>query len=246
MIKHKIIKISTLALLASLVTSSPAYSDETTTASGASVAMKSDQQKLSYTIGVKAAQELKLYDLDTAAYLAGYKDMATDTKLQLADKEMEAAIMQFQKSVKAKYDEQMKKMQEAAKGNLSTGAKYLENNKTQAGVLVTPSGLQYKIITAGTGAKPTLGQSVTVNYKGSTIDGKEFDNSYKRNRSETFKLEKGGLIEGWVEALQMMPVGSTWHIVIPSSLGYGDKGSPPVIEPNAVLVFDIELVSVKK
>jgi len=126
-----------------------------------------------------------------------------------------------------------------------SGTKFLANNKAQPGVQVTASGLQYKIIKQGTGPKPKLGDSVTVNYKGSTIDGKEFDNSYKRNRSETFKLEKGGLIDGWIEALQLMPVGSTWQVTVPPALGYGERGMPPVIEPNSVLIFDIELIATK-
>jgi FKBP-type peptidyl-prolyl cis-trans isomerase FklB len=234
-------------MYASLLTSAQAYANMPDPTTGLSLV--SEQQKVSYTIGVKTAQELTQYDLDTAAYLAGYKDAAMGASFQLSEQDMDASITKFQQEIHDKreteHKQMAKKMQDSAVKNLAAGTKFLDNNKTQPGVQVTASGLQYKIIKTGTGPKPKLGESVTVNYKGSTIDGKEFDSSFKRNRSATFKLEKGALIDGWVEALQMMPTGSTWQIIVPPALGYGEHGMPPVIEPNSVLIFQIELISVK-
>jgi len=121
---------------------------------------------------------------------------------------------------------------------------FLETNKKKPGVITLPSGLQYKVITAGKGAKPSANDVVTVNYAGKLIDGTEFDSSYKRGQPATFPV--GGVIPGWVEALQLMKAGSTWELYIPSSLAYGEQGAPPVIGPNQTLIFKVELLDVKK
>jgi FKBP-type peptidyl-prolyl cis-trans isomerase len=127
--------------------------------------------------------------------------------------------------------------------NKAKGEAYLEANKKKDGWNVTPSGLQYKIITTGTGAKPAATDTVVTNYRGTTIDGTEFDSSYKRNQPAEFPVNE--VIPGWTEALQMMPVGSKWQLAIPASLAYGEK-APPEIGPNSVLLFDIELLGIKK
>ncbi len=121
---------------------------------------------------------------------------------------------------------------------------YLDENKKKPGVVTLPDGLQYRIIKTGKGPKPGPTDMVTVNYSGKLIDGTEFDSSYKRNQPAQFPVN--GVIPGWVEALQLMPVGSTWELVIPASLAYGDQGAPPVIGPNQTLIFQVELLDAKK
>lgn len=129
-----------------------------------------------------------------------------------------------------------------AQKNKMDGDAFLAANRTKPGVTTTPTGLQYKIITQGSGSKPQKDDVVTVNYAGTLIDGTEFDSSYKRNQPISFKLNS--VIPGWVEALQLMPAGSTWEIYIPSNLAYGELGAPPVIGPNQTLIFKVQLLSV--
>ncbi len=131
----------------------------------------------------------------------------------------------------------------AADQNQAAGAAFLEANKKQAGVVTLPSGLQYKIIKEGNGAKPTASDTVTVNYAGRLINGTEFDSSYKRGQPISFPVN--GVIAGWTEALKLMPVGSTWELYIPADLAYGSRGAPPVIGPNETLIFKVELLGIK-
>ncbi|MFA6409290.1 MAG: FKBP-type peptidyl-prolyl cis-trans isomerase [Gammaproteobacteria bacterium] len=135
-------------------------------------------------------------------------------------------------------------MQTTQDKNQTQGTAFLEANKTKPGVVTLVSGLQYKIIKEGKGAKPSPNDVVTVHYAGTLIDGTEFDSSYKRGQPASFPV--GAVIPGWVEALQMMPVGSTWELYIPSQLAYGTRGAPPLIGPNSVLVFKVELLDIKK
>jgi FKBP-type peptidyl-prolyl cis-trans isomerase FklB len=135
-------------------------------------------------------------------------------------------------------------MQVANTKNKSAGETFLAANKTKQGVITLPSGLQYKILTAGTGPKPLKSDTVTVNYAGTLIDGTEFDSSYKRGEPATFPV--GGVISGWTEALQLMPVGSTWELYIPANLAYGENGAPPAIGANETLIFKVELLNTKK
>jgi FKBP-type peptidyl-prolyl cis-trans isomerase len=127
--------------------------------------------------------------------------------------------------------------------NKKEGEAFLAANKSKPGVVTLPSGLQYKILTAGTGPKPTATDSVNCNYRGTLIDGKEFDSSYKRGKPVTFPVT--GVIKGWTEALQLMPVGSKWQLFIPSDLAYGDRGAGADIGPGATLVFEVELISIE-
>lgn len=127
--------------------------------------------------------------------------------------------------------------------NKAEGEAFLAANKEKPGVVVLPDGLQYKVITAGQGDKPTVKDTVTVDYSGKLINGKEFDSSYKRGEPATFQL--AGVIPGWTEALQLMKVGSTWELYIPAELAYGEFGAPPSIGPNETLIFKVTLVSIK-
>lgn len=135
-------------------------------------------------------------------------------------------------------------MQTTEDKNQIDGKAFLEANKTKPGVVTLVSGLQYKIIKEGKGAKPSFNDLVTVHYAGTLIDGTEFDSSYKRGQPTSFPV--GAVIPGWVEALQMMPLGSTWELYIPSQLAYGTRGAPPFIGPNSVLIFKVELLDIKK
>ena len=134
-------------------------------------------------------------------------------------------------------------MQQLGETNKKAGEEFLAANKTKDGVVTLPSGLQYKILTAGTGPKPTLSDSVVCNYKGTLLDNTEFDSSYKRGQPATFPV--GGVIKGWTEALQLMPVGSKCQLFIPPDLAYGPRGSGPTIGPSSTLIFEVELISIK-
>jgi FKBP-type peptidyl-prolyl cis-trans isomerase len=138
---------------------------------------------------------------------------------------------------------QMEKMQKAGEKNKKEGETFLTANKAKPGVVTLPSGLQYKILQAGTGPKPTATDSVSCNYRGTLIDGTEFDSSYKRGQATTFPVS--GVIKGWTEALQLMPVGSKWQLFVPASLAYGDRAASALIGPDATLIFDVELVSIQ-
>ena len=147
-------------------------------------------------------------------------------------------MMAFQKEV-------MAKQAEVAKKNKTEGDAFLAENKKKEGVKTLPSGLQYKVIKAGTGKKPKMNDTVTVNYRGTLIDGTEFDNSYKRGQPATFQVN--GVIPGWTEALQLMEQGAKWQLFIPSNLAYGERGAPGgQIGPNATLIFEIELISIQE
>jgi FKBP-type peptidyl-prolyl cis-trans isomerase len=164
--------------------------------------------------------------------MAGTKPLMTDAETQAALTALQADLKKHQAAVAAA---------EAAK-NAKAGDTFLTENKAKPGVVTLPSGLQYKILTPGNGPKPTADDVVVCNYKGSLVDGTEFDSSYKRGKPATIPV--GQVIKGWTEALQLMAVGSKWQLVIPPSLGYGDKGAGP-IGPDSTLLFDVELISIQ-
>ena len=180
-------------------------------------------------------------EVDTGIVLRGLKDALAGGKLLLTDDEARAALTQLQTDLRNK---QMEKMKEAMDLNKKAGTEFLEANKAKEGVVTLPSGLQYKILTEGTGPKPTAADTVSCNYRGTLLDGTEFDSSYKRGQPVSFPVT--GVIKGWTEALQLMPMGSKWELFIPSDLGYGDGGRPPAIGPGATLIFEVELLSIQE
>ncbi len=177
---------------------------------------------------------------DPAILARGMKDALVGGKTLLTDEEAQATLTEMQKEMQAKMQEKSK---EALEANKKDGTAFLAANKGKQGVVALPSGLQYKILTAGTGPKPTTTDSVVCNYRGTLIDGKEFDSSYKRGKPATFPVT--GVIKGWTEALQLMPVGSKWQLFIPSDLAYGDRGAGADIGPGSTLIFEIELLSIE-
>jgi FKBP-type peptidyl-prolyl cis-trans isomerase FklB len=203
---------------------------------------KTQKEKVSYSIGVNLGKNMKTQgiDIDQGLLSQGIKDGFNNSKTVMSDKEMEETMTTFQQ-------EMMGKMQAKQKidgdKNAKEGEVFLAANKKKEGVVTLPSGLQYKILKAGNGVKPTESQTVKCHYRGTLIDGKEFDSSYKRGEPTEFPVT--GVIKGWTEALQLMPVGSKWQLFIPSDLAYGSNGAGQVIGPNATLIFDIELLSIK-
>ena len=179
-------------------------------------------------------------DVDPNLVAQGLKDAIAGGKTQMTEDEARASLIQLQTEMKAK---QEAKMKEAGESNKKEGETFLAANKSKPNVVTLASGLQYKILTAGTGTKPASTDTVVCNYKGTLIDGTEFDSSYKRGQPATFPVS--GVIKGWTEALQLMPVGSKWQLFIPSDLAYGERGAPGNIGPNATLIFEVDLISIQ-
>jgi FKBP-type peptidyl-prolyl cis-trans isomerase FklB len=211
--------------------------------------LKTDKDKASYAIGMNIGQNLHKQEaeLDPAIVQRGIKDALAGGKMLMTDEQAKAALTALQGVMRAKQEEQHKiqeaQMQQAGEANKKEGDAFLAANKTKEGVVTLPSGLQYKILTEGTGPKPTATDSVVCNYKGTLLNGTEFDSSYKRGQPATFPVN--GVIKGWTEALQMMPVGSKWQLFIPSDLAYGMRGPGGGIGPNSTLVFEVELISIQ-
>ncbi len=205
--------------------------------------LKDQKEKISYALGMDLASQLKRQsvEIDPAIFNQGLKDALSGGKMLMTEQEARATITELQNQLRAKQAE-MAKVQ--ADKNMKEGEAFLAANKTKEGVVTLPSGLQYKILTAGAGTKPTLDDTVVCNYRGTLINGTEFDSSYKRNQPATFPVK--GVIKGWTEALQLMPVGSKWQLFIPSSLAYGERGAGGDIGPNATLIFEVELLSIKE
>jgi FKBP-type peptidyl-prolyl cis-trans isomerase FklB len=209
----------------------------------APLTLKTPSQKSSYAIGMNIGKNLKRdsVEVDPAILVRGLKDALAGNKLLLTDEEAKAALTALQAEVRAKEEAKVKV---AGVENKKAGEAFLAANKTKQGVVTLPSGLQYKIIKEGTGPKPTAEDTVLCHYRGTLADGTEFDSSYKRG--EPLKIPVGGVIKGWTEAIQLMPVGSKWQLFIPSDLGYGDRGAPgSPIGPNSTLVFEVELISIE-
>jgi len=201
-----------------------------------------DKEKLSYSIGMDIGGNLKRQsiEVDPDLLAEGFKDRYGGGKTILTEEEARQAIMNFQKQQMAKQAETTKQQGEK---NKAEGQKFLAGNAKKEGVKTLPSGLQYKVIAPGTGKSPTASDTVTTNYKGTLIDGTEFDSSYKRGQPATFPVS--GVIPGWTEALQLMKEGAKWQLFIPPNLAYGERGAGGEIGPNAALVFEVELISVK-
>jgi FKBP-type peptidyl-prolyl cis-trans isomerase FklB len=204
--------------------------------------LKTQKDKLSYAIGLEMGQGVKDqgFDVDPELLARGVKDAIAGGKNLLTDEEFHAIIADVQETMKQK---QMQAMEEEAENNKKLGEAFLAENTKKDGVVTLPSGLQYKIITAGQGKKPTENDTVLCNYKGTFIDGTEFDSSTQAGKPVAFDLKS--ILPGFKEALLLMPVGSKWQLFIPSDLAYGDHGAGNVIGPNSTLVFEVELVSIQ-
>ena len=203
--------------------------------------LKDLKDKESYSLGYQFGQGAKSQGLDINVdiYASGIRDALSGSKPQLSEQEIRQTVLELQKRF---VDARGKELKEMSAKNLAEGKAFLDENKKKEGVIVLPSGLQYKVLAEGSGKTPKAADNVTVNYKGTLINGAEFDNSYKRGQPATFKAN--GVIKGWTEALQLMKEGSKWQLFIPPGLGYGDRGAGPV-PPNSTLIFEVELISVK-
>jgi len=206
------------------------------------IVLKDVKDKVSYSIGLDIGKNFKSQsvDIDTDIMVKGIKDILSGNKPLMTDEEVQDVMTNFRKEMTAK---QAARIKEAGEKNKKEGETFLAENKKKEGVVALPSGLQYKIITEGKGDKPKPTDMVTVNYRGTLIDGTEFDSSYKRGQAASFKVT--GVIPGWTEALQLMKAGSKWQLFIPSNLAYGERGAGRDIMPNATLIFDVELMSIQ-
>jgi len=198
----------------------------------------SEKQKLSYAVGVQIGQDLKRngMDIDASSVAMAIDDIMAGNTPKLTMDEMQVVFADYQKK-------EMAKKELAGQANMAEGEAFLAANKDKDGVTVLPSGLQYKVITAGAGKQPTAESTVSVHYRGTLLNGSEFDSSYKRGEPATFPVN--GVIKGWTEALQLMKEGDKWQLFIPSDLAYGPRGAGADIGPNSVLTFEVELLSVK-
>ena len=205
--------------------------------------LTTEKQKSGYAIGLKIGAQLAMAkdSLDANALTLGVLDAIEGKKPRLSEEEIQEAGIAFQKKVLAKQEKEAAKILEK---NLSEAKTFLEENKKKEGVVTLESGLQYKIIKKGTGATPTKGDSVTTHYTGKLLNGQVFDSSIQRGEPATFPVS--GVIAGWTEALQLMKSGAKWELYIPAELAYGKRGAGKMIEPGATLIFDIELLDVKK
>lgn len=204
--------------------------------------LTSEEDKLSYSIGADLGRNFKQQgiSINAAALAKGMQD-GMNGSLQLTDEQMKEVLTNFQKSLMAKRTQAHQKQ---AMENKSKGEKFLKENKSKEGVVSLPSGLQYKIVEKGAGAKPSKDDTVTVEYTGTLIDGKVFDSTEKTGKPATFKVSQ--VIPGWTEALQLMPAGSTWQIYVPANLAYGERSVGGPIGPNEMLIFKIHLIAVDK
>jgi FKBP-type peptidyl-prolyl cis-trans isomerase len=211
--------------------------------------LKTDKDKESYAIGLNIGKSIHRdgVDVDPNILSRGMKDALSGAKPALTDDEAKAVMMSLQTRVRKQQAEQAQVAAEAAKkvgeANKTAGDAFLAANKTKEGIVTLPSGLQYKILTQGTGPKPTAADTVVCNYKGTLLDNTEFDSSYSRNQPLTIPVS--GVIKGWTEALQLMPVGSKWQLFIPSDLAYGPQAKGP-IGANSTLIFEVELLSIQE
>ncbi len=214
-----------------------------TAKAGAPLLLKTQKDKVSYAIGLNIGKSFRKdsVDVNSAIFARGVKDAITGAKPLLTDEELKVVLTELQAELKKRQDDANRL---AGETNQKAGDTFLAENKSKEGVVALPSGLQYKIITAGTGPKPAESDSVVCNYRGTLLDGTEFDSSYKRGQPATFPVN--GVIKGWTEALQLMPVGSKWQLFVPPSLAYGARGAGGEIGPDATLLFEVELISIQE
>jgi len=212
-------------------------------AADTAVSLETSAQRLSYGIayGLGSRMLLDSVPMDMEAFTAGMSDALDGAEPRLTQEEISAEMQAYQEKAVA---EQQAAQAVAGEANLAAAAAFLAENAAKEGVVVTESGLQYEVLQAGDGAVPTAEDTVEVHYRGTLMDGTQFDSSYDRNQTASFGVTQ--VIPGWVEALQLMPVGSKWKLVIPSDLAYGAGGAGGTIGPNATLVFEVELISIEE
>lgn len=206
------------------------------------IVLTEQKARVSYSIGLNIGNNLKQQgvEVDPAVLLRGVQDAISGAKALMTPEEVQQCMTQFQQEMNEK---QLANAAKEADKNMKEGEAFLAENKKKEGVVTLPSGLQYKVITPGTGATPKATDTVTTHYRGTLIDGTEFDSSYKRGEPASFPVN--GVIPGWTEALQLMQVGAKWQLFIPANLAYGSRGAGGRIGPNATLIFDIELLGIK-
>jgi FKBP-type peptidyl-prolyl cis-trans isomerase FklB len=207
------------------------------------VKLETQMDKVSYSIGLNIGNNMKRdsIKINPEALVRGILDASADSAARLmTPAQIQETMAAFQQELQKKQEENTRLAGEKCKVE---GAAFLAANAKKPGVVTLPSGLQYRVITQGTGRKPSASSTVTTHYVGRLVDGTEFDSSIKRGQPATFPVN--GVIKGWTEALQMMPIGSKWELVVPASLGYGEAGAGGVIPPNAVLIFEVELISIQ-
>lgn len=206
------------------------------------LSLNTQRDKASYAIGLSVGKSLHRdsVDVDPHIVLQGLEDALAGNKFLLSDDEVKATMATLQEDIRKKQEEKRLALIET---NKKDGEAFLASNGTKEGVVTLQSGLQYKVLTQGTGPKPAATDSVVCNYRGTLLDGTEFDSSYKRGQPATFAVSQ--VIKGWTEALQLMPAGSKWQLFIPSDLAYGERGQGPTIGPNTTLVFEVELLSIQ-
>ena len=222
--------------------SQPGAATKRAPAKAALLTLKTQKEKASYALGMNFGTGLRKQsiDVDPAILARGLRDSFSNGKTLLTEDEARAVLTQLQSDVRKK---QQEIAQQLGDTNKKQGVAFLEANKTKDGVVTLPSGLQYKVLQEGTGPKPAPTDTVVCNYRGTLLDSTEFDSSYKRGQPATFPVT--GVIKGWTEALQLMPVGSKWQLFIPSELAYGERGAGGQIGPNATLIFEVELLSIQ-
>ena len=205
--------------------------------------LENSEQRLSYGLAYLTGKDLVKRGMivDAEAYAAGIRDAVTDKNPQITEEEIRAEMISFQEKMRARQEEGEVMV---AEKNQKEGAEFLKNNSEKEGINVTSSGLQYEVIEAGDGDSPTAEDTVEVHYRGTLLDGTEFDSSYTRNQTVNFGVTQ--VIAGWTEALQLMSTGAKWKLFIPSDLAYGAGGAGGVIGPNATLIFEVELISIAK
>ncbi len=211
---------------------------------------KDEKDKVSYSLGVDIGRTLQKFqlDLNEAALSQGIADVLDSKPMAMTDQELQTTLQAFQQKMMQKQQDAMAKKQEEMKTvaakNKADGKKFLDDNSKKPGVKTTASGLQYKVIKEGSGDKPKDTDVVETNYRGTTIDGKEFDSSAKHGSTASFPVN--GVIKGWSEALKLMPVGAKWELYVPADLAYGAEGYGDDIAPGSTLVFEVELLNIKK
>ena len=215
---------------------------KTSTTATKPLTLTTDRDKESYALGMNIAKGMKAQsvDIDPAIMARAMRDILSGAKPLLTDDEMTAELKQLQEEIRAKQETARKDLGDK---NLQEGQAFLAANRTKEGVVALPDGLQYKVLKEGNGAVPKPSDVIVCQYRGTLIDGTEFDSSAKHGGAVTFPVDR--IIKGWSEALQRMPVGSKWQLFVPPDLAYGDRGAGQIIGPNAVLVFEIELMSIQ-